>query len=995
MMTLRNIACLALAASLLSACSGLQTTTVTVESGTQFAVAGNRDALYLDLQGLLWKRQPDSGTAVPLSTAQDDLRRPQLSPDGTRLVMQSFGRGHWDIRMCDGDGSNVRLLTETPFDDREPVWTADGKHILFTSDRSGNDDIWSVDIVTGELRQLTDHPANDYAPGALNNGFAFISDRNRTPELYLQENGQLRLLAKAPAGRLYPPRVSPDGKQIAWVQATERNGFPGVARNALVHADINSGISQQLSAADSDVFAQPPVWLDNSTLMYTTDGVIRRHTINGTADGQNETTLPFSADLALTIDRYTQKTPLAFSQAQQTMRGIVDPVMLPGNHIVFTALGDLWQLHNDGTLTQLTNDAFVERDLSVSADGKQLAYISDRSGSMQIWLRDLATGTDTQVSTRSNGPRYPTFSPNGTRLAYQQVGPIGTQDFTVRELDLTSGKSRKLRNSPKIWPGRMAYSADGQHIIVAELHKQGRASDGRNRLMRIALDGTQTDSITLPSGTTPDTGPVSNPKGTELALVIDGKLWHLAVNPDGTAAGRPQLILDALVESPAWSPTGEQILVLGPAGLTQADTRTGQTEVRNPEHDWTPTAGKGTQLIHAGRLWDGLSNTYRSNVDVLVEGARILAVKPHAPHPNGINVIDASHQTVLPGLIDHHVHFEAHKGEWIGRALLAFGVTTVVEPGGLPYESREHFESWQSGRRPGPRLLFSGPQLDGARRTFHFASHINSEERLQRELKRADRLGYSLLKTYRRLAPTLQQRTVELGHARGLPVTAHAALRNLGFGGDRTEHLRGSSRTESASKQTDLLKSYDDIHQIDTRPGAAVVPTLINQGGYFDVALKTSPGFNNVTQYTHLYPAAYRNNLVNFSKLVERRIELVRAGLTNAGKTINMLNANGTLIVAGTDSPIFPYGLSLVIELQNYADAGLTPADALRTATSNAARAMGADHQVGSIVPGLLADLMIVSGDPLSNISDLTHVTGVMLNGRYRTLEALLNPPAD
>ena len=264
------------------------------------------------------------------------------------------------------------------------------------------------------------------------------------------------------------------------------------------------------------------------------------------------------------------------------------------------------------------------------------------------------------------------------------------------------------------------------------------------------------------------------------------------------------------------------------------------------------------------------------------------------------------------------------------------------------------------------------------------------KQRLKRELERGDRLSYGLLKTYRRLAPELQQRTVELGHQRGLPVTAHAAMRNLGFGGDRTEHLRGSSRAENSPKQSDLLVSYADIMALYDLPGAAVTPTLINQGGYFDIALRRGDGFRNVKQYTALYPEAYRANLDGFTKLVSRKIELVRAGLGNAGDTLSTLNNNGAGVIAGTDSPIFPYGLSLVIELQNYVNAGLTPAAALRTATSNAADAMGAGAQAGRISPGRLADMLIVAGDPLGDIGDLLNVQGVMLNGRYHTLEALL-----
>jgi len=952
------------AAAVISGCASQSEYAVPVSSGTQFAITGNADAVYFDLQGILWRLPPAGGRAMALTDAGDDLRLVQLSPDGRWLAAQSFATGAWDIVVMRTDGSERRNLTADDPDDREPAWSADGKSILFTSDRTGNEDIWSVDVATGTLRQI-----GLYRRGA-----------GAEPEL----------IAQAPADKLHAPRVGPNGRSVAFVQAIRRNGFPGVAVNELVLLDLESGETQTLSIHDSDVFPMPPVWLDDDTLLATIDGGIQRFDLRH----GRQTALPFTANLPLARSAFSPNTPLAFSPGTQPVLGIVDPALLPDDAIVFTALSDLWRLDADHSLTALTDDAFVERDVAVSPDGKQLTFIADKDGDMQIWLHDIGTGANQQLTTRSNGPRYPTFSPDGSRLAYQEVGPRGTQDFTVRVLDLATGqennKSRKLRSSPKIWPGRMSFSADGTHLTVAELHRTSeRMSDGRNRLVRINLAADTATPIELPGGITPDFGPVASPDGRQLALIVDGALWLLPVTTDGQPEGPLIKVLDELVESPAFSHDGRRIAVLTNRGLEVVDLDSGRRTTRNPPLTWEPAAGAGRQLIHAGRLWDGSRNDYRYDIDIVIDGARIVEVKPHAAHPDDMPVIDADDQTVLPGLVDHHVHFEPHKGEWIGRGLLAFGVTTVVEPGGLPYESREHFESWLSGRREGPRLVFAGPQLDGARRTFHFASHINSERRLRWELERGTRLGYGLLKTYRRMPPGLQARTVTLGHARGLPVTAHAGLRNIGFGGDRTEHLRGSGRVAGSPKQSDLLKSYDDVLAIYSTPPAAVTPTLVVQGGYFDFALRF-PEFADSAQYQALYTPAYRKNLTGFTRMVGRNIELIRAGLGNAGATIKALDQRGVNIVAGTDSPIFPYGLALVIELQGYVDAGLTPAAALRTATSNAAKAMGAAAEIGRVDAGLLADLIIVDGDPLKRMTDLMNVTGVMVNGRYRGIDALI-----
>ena len=98
----------------------------------------------------------------------------------------------------------------------------------------------------------------------------------------------------------------------------------------------------------------------------------------------------------------------------------------------------------------------------------------------------------------------------------------------------------------------------------------------------------------------------------------------------------------------------------------------------------------------------------------------------------------------------------------------------------------------------------------------------------------------------------------------------------------------------------------------------------------------------------------------------------------------------GGRVTAGTDSPINPYGLALLMELENYASGGLTPVEVLRTATTVSAEALGAGADLGSIEPGKLADLVVIDGNPLVNIRDLRKVRRVMKDGNVYDLDALL-----
>src|SRR6185503_18459652 len=111
-------------------------------------------------------------------------------------------------------------------------------------------------------------------------------------------------------------------------------------------------------------------------------------------------------------------------------------------------------------------------------------------------------------------------------------------------------------------------------------------------------------------------------------------------------------------------------------------------------------------------------------------------------------------------------------------------------------------------------------------------------------------------------------------------------------------------------------------------------------------------------------------------------------------RTVYQIVKGGGRVVAGTDSPINPYGLALLMELENYASGGLTPIEVLRTATIVSAEAKGAGADLGSIEPGKLADISFIDGDPLTRIKDLRRVRRVIKGGEVFDVETLLQRPA-
>tara|TARA_B100001123_G_C14776199_1_gene814703 strand:- start:185 stop:559 length:375 start_codon:yes stop_codon:yes gene_type:complete len=115
--------------------------------------------------------------------------------------------------------------------------------------------------------------------------------------------------------------------------------------------------------------------------------------------------------------------------------------------------------------------------------------------------------------------------------------------------------------------------------------------------------------------------------------------------------------------------------------------------------------------------------------------------------------------------------------------------------------------------------------------------------------------------------------------------------------------------------------------------------------------------------------------------------------LASAGETVTRIVRGGGRVVAGTDSPIIPYGAALVAEVENYVWGGLTEAEALKTATSVPAAALAMEGEIGTLRGGALADMLIVDGNPLQNISDLRRARIVIKGGEVFSIEELMSPP--
>ena len=397
-------------------------------------------------------------------------------------------------------------------------------------------------------------------------------------------------------------------------------------------------------------------------------------------------------------------------------------------------------------------------------------------------------------------------------------------------------------------------------------------------------------------------------------------------------------------------------------------------------------AAPKTVVIKAGRLLDVRTGKQATNQTIVIAGDKILSVGGDAQAPAGATIIDLSNSTVLPGLIDAHTHLtmnpsfgyetlaisvprEALIGAHNARVTLESGITTVRNVGAHGYADVALRDAINVGDVPGPRMLVSGPQLsitgghcDENLLPFEFhassAGAADGIEAVQHKTREVIKYGADLIKicaTGGVLSkgddPNAAQYTLE--EMKAIVADAHRLGRKV------AAHAHGAQGVIWASEAG--VDSVEHGHLMNDE----AIATLKKNG-------------------TYLVPTLYlldwqRDNAAqaNLPDYARRKMEMVaQAAHANIRKAI----AAGVKIGMGTDAAVYPHGLN-AHELAVYVRLGLTPLQAIQTATINDADLLGWSDKVGTLEPGKVADVIAVDGDPLQDVTTLEHVKFVMKGG--------------
>jgi Tol biopolymer transport system component/imidazolonepropionase-like amidohydrolase len=952
------------------------TVDVTVSEGTSMSVAVSPDGrrLAVDFQGSIWVLPSTGGAATRITDVFNDARQPAWSPDGQTIAFFAYRDGGYDLWAVNLDGSNQRKLTTGAFDDREPVWSHDGKRIAFSSDRGdplgSSYNIWTLDLASGALTQLTSHTAEDSMPSWSGNDadIAFVSTRDGGRDLWAvpSAGGQERKVGTA-GGSADAVSWSPGGPLVAHVVAGASSRLEVDGKN--------------ITGAEN-VFPFRVSWTSPTEFYYTADGKIRKRTLGGSSF----TDVPFTATVPVTraAGSYARAKRDFDSRTPRKMLGLVRPVISPdGAKVAFAAANDIWVMPIGGAAENITKDRFLDTDPAWSPDGTKLVYSSDKGGSLlQLWIRDLATGQERQLTRLTTQPQGATWSNDGTKIAFFDVDGMWRR-APVSVVDVATGTVTRIHDA-LFSPGTPTWSPDGARVAVAMVSSYStRYREGTNQVLTMSSTGGDDKWYAPEPNLSIDSrgggGVVWSPDGTKMAGIYEGLLNVWPVAKSGEPLGPPRRVSTDMAHSPSWTGDSKRLLYQSMDKLRLVDIETGETSDVPLSLTWTPAVPTARTTIRVGRLVDGVSETARENVDIVVQGNRIQSItRATATRPAG-NFIDASTLTAMPGLIEFHSHLQKDFGEAQHRAWLAFGVTTVRSPGNTPYEAVEDREANESGSRIGPRVYGTGYLMEWQRVYYKMGVAISSPAHFEMELERAKVLQHDLLKSYVRLPDLQQKRMVEFAHANGIPVATHEIFPASMVGVDNTEHTAATSRRGYSPKQAPNQRAYQDVVQLFGKSERVWCPMM--SGGGVRRLLEGNPAFRKDPRFA-LYPEWMQAQVRN-----PGQGGAPGGGADSPGNDqmlMEIFKAGGK-VVAGTDTP---NAFNLHGELNAYVKAGMTPYQALRAATVTPAEALNLD--AGSIAVGKLADIVLVEGNPLVNIGDALNVKQVVVNGRSYTIEQLL-----
>jgi imidazolonepropionase-like amidohydrolase len=367
-----------------------------------------------------------------------------------------------------------------------------------------------------------------------------------------------------------------------------------------------------------------------------------------------------------------------------------------------------------------------------------------------------------------------------------------------------------------------------------------------------------------------------------------------------------------------------------------------------------------------------------ANAVILIDGNRIAAIGPagSVAVPAGTKTIDARGKTVVPGFIDAHWH--GGMGEdglvpqqsWVNLASLAFGVTTLHDPSNRNDHVFQQAELQRAGRVVGPRIYSTGTILYGAKASV--TAVVGSLDDARTHVLRQQGEGAISVKSYNQPRREQRQQVLEAARQAGMMVVPEGGSM---FQQNMSMVVDGHTGVEHALP---LAEVYDDVKQLWSQTRVGYTPTLNVAYGGLDGEhywYARSDVWQHPLLQRYVPATLLRSRAVRRPTAPDEEFNVIRVA-----RTATMLQRAGVPANIGAHGQ--REGLGSHWEMWMFALGGMTPLEALRTATINPARYLGLDRDLGSLEVGKLADLVVIDGNVLADIRQSDRISLVVQNGR-------------
>ena len=822
-----------------------------------------------------------------------------IAPDGTTLLVELLGQ-LWSLPAA---GGGATALTPAGERVRHPRYSPNGELVVYQRLVDGQWDLWLLEVGTGAQRALTGTAADEREPDFTADGRAVVFAGNRTGHYCLWT-------------------ITLDGG--VETQLTEEQGdasFPNVSELGVIAYVLDRGAESALrvlgsNGAGSTVHASThrlsaPTWRPGAgVVIFGEQDAPQSNRLRMLLLGEPRVLKTISGTEDLFDSRAAWVSGAEFVYAadgQLWRRELANPTRQPVHLFaasaveVYAAPTDLPRFDSTGPRAALGVDGLVR-----SPDGKSTAF----SALGDLWL--IERGAAEKLTDDVFVELDPAFWPDGESLVFasERTGQFELWRLTLRDRRLTQLTFGALK------PHRPAIRPDGKQIAFLETDGLGPWAPTRLKV------------IDWPSG---------NGSIAATGLIGAGTpTW----GADARSLGVPARAVGALAASSA--------SVHVELRTENATART--DDAAQPTLPWQPPAPPAEYVVEIGRLFDGVRGDYRRHVDMHVRDGKIAAIVGRGVLPARGPVIDARDVTVIPGLIDVHAHQSDLTGERLGRAWLAYGVTTVREIATDVREALERSESWASGRLPGPHLLIT-PAI-GAAAPGDATGPVRAYPGI------ANGFGHSLFRQARELWIPRRGTLPPLAAA---PTGGYEIEVSPGFMAYQDEFSR------LIASSTVLAPGLGALAGLDAWPNAATQPARGDD--------------------------AYRMLFTAYEQALWAPAGPMAPAVPALQQTLVRLIRGGGRVAVGSDAPLVPYGLGLHLELALLGGAGIGNDQVLRLATAAGALALGLEQQIGTLEEGKLADFVVIDGDPLARLSDTLKIVAVAKDGVWHDRQALLTRP--